>query len=1027
MHPSFEQMLEQAKQDPASVNFSDLRQAYTETPAYSPHSPNDALHQQLAQAMEQQDWSLALQLSNQLLEQNYLDIKAHLWAKSIYEQLQQNDHAWFHYRFASGLLDSIRDSGDGQSPQTAYVLIDPSEKWAFLESQGYQYVTEQRHPDAQHVIEIVDVRDPHQQSARLYFNLDSTEEKTSVALGGPRNISDFGLHGDDAAFAAPADDMAFAAPADEMAFAAPSEDASFSAHAVEEPEEAAPKARRRRRRRQDEDEEEQPRTPDKSIDLHEIFDRLKVKLGENNAIYTQVSNLSADAQKEMVGLHKAKDRLKIQKGAGWFLSGLGFLGGLGLFAIWLGMLTDGTFRNDFVFMTILFATFGAMCLVWGGTRLWGIFRSTVGSFFYPNAFYLLRTDFECVEAWPYVFLNPDGCRLTHHTTDGNYNYSDLQLNFLGYGNVGITLHDMHLAEEFLGVVFERRADAFSDLAESDFTYAEGAELMQTEHGTVAPKQSKWKRPLIWAAITGICLVAGYPVNNYFVEEKDWDFAISSNRRYSYEDYLRRYPNGRYAKDARLGIDNVSFEEARKQYTAVAFRRYLNEFPQGQHVKNAKEMLGDLYEKSIKRYKEQIGTPNRATGLILKILEDLKKHDNHTVFVRFTPRLLFEEKGDAESKRILDLALKFSVQPSYIPALKRQNSYIPAPIKPAFKPEENILREQFIVKQLEDAFRAIVPQGVMGFMRVDEPPPGARVVFNIKYDIRQKFLLRPYFEKLQRTLRYSRTASGRELNALVSQILNDNSVQKVPVIYVQTRSRSYGYRYKYRNSTTKTPVRTLFGVEMDWSMDIKLADSPPEKFAFASDAATSIRLGGRTSDPIDVYRQIAQSAFKRFSEVLQKHFGVHGITAPSYKRYGSNRYRNRYRRYGSSYRPPAYRAPTYRAPAYRAPSYPRTSPLSKGVGTPTGSANIDRFVRSMPYAMRKEYMDKSHFHRRMAVIRLWTKLDRMYYKLPYRIRRRYRRYSMHARRVRMLRMLDRNKNRQAPIRRRRSNNDDPFAP
>ena len=1016
MHPSYEQLLEQAKHDPASVDFSDLRMAYTETPAYSPHSRNDALDLQLNDAIAQQNWPLVLQTCQQRIEKNELDIKAHLWAKTAYEQLEQHDRAWSHYNFANALLDSIKASGDGLSAATAYVLIDSSEKWAFLDSQGYQFISEQRHPDSQHIVEIVDARDAQQRSVRLFFNLDITDEKTSAAIDGPRKLSDFGIH---------PDDEAFAPPQEPTASASSTASAPSNVFASDEDEEQEP-TRRRRRRRRDDDQNEDERPDNKpSLDLDEVLKNLGVKLGPNKNIYTHLTNLSSKAQSELVQLHKNKDRMKVAKGAGWFLATCGLFSGLGIFAFWFFLMAEGEFRNNFAIMTSLFAFFGAMCLVWGAARLWGLLRSRIGSFFFPHSFYLIRTDFDRVEAWPYVFLYPDACSLTHHTTDGNYSYSDLQLHFLGYGNVAITFHDMHLAEDFLGQVFQQRADTFAELAESDFKRAQGADLMHIQ-GPVdaAPVKRWWFRPAIWVGITLLTIAVGSPVNAYFIEEKDWDYAASSARRSSFEYYLRLHPYGRYANDARLAIDNAVFEEARKSYTAVAFRKYLNEFPQGHNVKAAREMLQDLYEKALTNYQKQIGTPNRSTGLMLKILQDLKKHDTYTVFVRFSPNLLLKDNKDADAQKALGHALKINVPPQDAAILRNLGTYFPAPIKPAFRSEENFSREQYIVQQLEQAFRAIIPQGIMDFVRVEQAPSNARVVLNIKYDIRQKYTNRERLTALHQSLRYSRSP----IAAALRDALNDPTLQQVPVIYTQTRTRSYGYGSGANyGRTTKTPVRTLFGVEIDWGMEIQLAGQPSEQFTFASDAAASIRLGGQTHDPVDVYRQIAQSAFQRFSQVLQRQFGVYDIpryNPSTYNRYGTN---NPYGGLGT-YRAQPSVNPYLPRPYIPRPYIPPISPLSFGAGTPTGTPFFDDFVNGMPPIIRAEYMAKPHHQRRMDLMSLWVRLDRIYIRLPFRIKQKYRRYTIQQRRLRMLHLLERNKSR-TPSRntRPRPKQDDPFGP
>lgn len=97
-------------------------------------------------------------------------------------------------------------------------------------------------------------------------------------------------------------------------------------------------------------------------------------------------------------------------------------------------------------------------------------------------------------------------------------------------------------------------------------------------------------------------------------------AASRNTIYSYEKYLEKYPSGRRAGEARKRLDqlksstqleikikdDVAFELATDTNTISSYQKYLKEYPLGLHAADAKTRMKKLKEKLIKETKIKIG-------------------------------------------------------------------------------------------------------------------------------------------------------------------------------------------------------------------------------------------------------------------------------------------------------------------------------------------------------------------------------------------------------------------------------------
>ena len=112
--------------DPARAEayFDEQRRRYPESEDYDPYgeSIRDQLHA-LRSAVEDEEFKEALPLANALLSVHPVLTEAHGHAATACIQLGDRERGRFHRRMARGLVDSVRRSGDGKTPQTAFRTV----------------------------------------------------------------------------------------------------------------------------------------------------------------------------------------------------------------------------------------------------------------------------------------------------------------------------------------------------------------------------------------------------------------------------------------------------------------------------------------------------------------------------------------------------------------------------------------------------------------------------------------------------------------------------------------------------------------------------------------------------------------------------------------------------------------------------------------------------------------------------------------------------------------------------------------
>ena len=170
---SYETLLERVKKQDPTVNFTALRLAYTETKQYSPYGGDRDSRDAMLAAVREEDNEKALALSEKILADNYLDVYAHVGAFAANKHLGRAEKSDYHKYVYENLLKSIKDSGDGKSMETAFVVISTDEEYVLFNYLGLRPAGQALIEAKGHAYDRMTALDPKtNQRSTYYFNID---------------------------------------------------------------------------------------------------------------------------------------------------------------------------------------------------------------------------------------------------------------------------------------------------------------------------------------------------------------------------------------------------------------------------------------------------------------------------------------------------------------------------------------------------------------------------------------------------------------------------------------------------------------------------------------------------------------------------------------------------------------------------------------------------------------------------------------------------------------------------------------
>jgi hypothetical protein len=170
---SFAVLLERAKKSDATLDFKELRMAYTETSDYSPYGGDRETRKKMFAALNAKEFDAAVESAEKILAKNFVEINAHFVAYVAHREAGRAEKSTFHKFMFDGLVKSITSSGDGKTAETAYVVITTDEEYTLFNILGLSAAGQALITQNGHSFDRMTVTNPKtNETVAYFFNID---------------------------------------------------------------------------------------------------------------------------------------------------------------------------------------------------------------------------------------------------------------------------------------------------------------------------------------------------------------------------------------------------------------------------------------------------------------------------------------------------------------------------------------------------------------------------------------------------------------------------------------------------------------------------------------------------------------------------------------------------------------------------------------------------------------------------------------------------------------------------------------
>jgi hypothetical protein len=156
-----------------TVDFKALRLSYAETADYNPYGDDKVKKSEMFEALRNKDYEKAVSAAQSVLEKKFVDIEAHFVSSIAFREIKNFERYNFHHFVTRGLVDSILDSGDGKTPETAFIVIETGEEYTLLGMIGFEVVRQSLIKSNGHSYDKIETK--HRKTgepAVFFFNVD---------------------------------------------------------------------------------------------------------------------------------------------------------------------------------------------------------------------------------------------------------------------------------------------------------------------------------------------------------------------------------------------------------------------------------------------------------------------------------------------------------------------------------------------------------------------------------------------------------------------------------------------------------------------------------------------------------------------------------------------------------------------------------------------------------------------------------------------------------------------------------------
>jgi hypothetical protein len=165
-------LLSALKAGNTSIDYGRLRLSYVDSPERKQAKDTSAEEKAMSQDLQAKDFAAALKNAEVVLDSDYVNIDAHFVAFVAERELGDAAKAEFHRTVFRGLIDSIRNSGDGKSPEKAWVVISVDEEYVVLRTMGLRPSGQSLVMKNGHAYDVMKAKNEDGKEETFYFNTD---------------------------------------------------------------------------------------------------------------------------------------------------------------------------------------------------------------------------------------------------------------------------------------------------------------------------------------------------------------------------------------------------------------------------------------------------------------------------------------------------------------------------------------------------------------------------------------------------------------------------------------------------------------------------------------------------------------------------------------------------------------------------------------------------------------------------------------------------------------------------------------
>lgn len=180
---SYDDYVAQVKAGKLDIDYTAFRMAYVASPKYEPYGAARVLMGQMKKAYTAGDCPAAMAHAKEIFEVNLVQIDAHFVTALCQRKAGNEEEARREHAMLMGSVRSVLGSGDGKSPETAFVVIGIDEEYAVMAALSLTLVRQALVNHGGSAFDRMEAKKrDSDQTVTLYFNVDRPQAQLSRML-----------------------------------------------------------------------------------------------------------------------------------------------------------------------------------------------------------------------------------------------------------------------------------------------------------------------------------------------------------------------------------------------------------------------------------------------------------------------------------------------------------------------------------------------------------------------------------------------------------------------------------------------------------------------------------------------------------------------------------------------------------------------------------------------------------------------------------------------------------------------------